>query len=131
VSDTATEIDVKAIQQRYSEAWNGHDPDAIAALHTEDTRFCTHGAGPAAEGREAMRTTAAETFAQFPQFASKPIRVLFGPEHWVLEWTMVNADLSVDCVDVIALEGGLVKSKDTYFDFAQLQVAMAALAEAG
>ena len=77
-----------------------------------------------------MRTTAAETFAQFPQFASKPIRALFGADHWVLEWTMINADLSVDCVDVIALEDGLVKSKDTYFDFAQLQVAMAALAAA-
>lgn len=127
MSDAATEIDVKAIQQRYSEAWNGHDPDAIAALHTEDTRFCTHGAGPVAEGREAMRTTATETFAQFPEFASKPIRILFGPDHWVLEWTMTNAELSVDCVDVIALEAGLVKTKDTYFDFAQLQVAMAAL----
>ncbi len=123
-----TETDVKAIQQRYSEAWNSHDPDAIAAMHTEDTRFCTHGAGPAAEGRGAMRTAAAETFAQFPQFASKPIRVLLGSDHWVIEWTMINADLSVDCVDVIALEDGLVKTKDTYFDFAQLQVAMAALA---
>ena len=128
MSETPTQTDVKAIQQRYSEAWNGHDPDAIAAMHTEDTRFCTHGAGPAAEGREAMRTAAAETFAQFPQFASKPIRALFGSDHWVMEWTMINADLSVDCVDVIALEGGLVKTKDTYFDFAQLQVAMAALA---
>ncbi len=128
MSETATAVDVKAIQQRYSEAWRSHDPDAIAALHTEDTRFCTHGAGPAAEGREAMRTTAAETFAQFPEFGSKPIRTLFGPDHWVLEWTMVNADLSVDCVDVITLEGGLVKTKDTYFDFAQLQVAMASLA---
>ncbi|HEV7482599.1 MAG TPA: nuclear transport factor 2 family protein [Solirubrobacterales bacterium] len=124
----ATETDVKTIQQRYSQAWNGHDPDAIAALHTEDTRFCTHGAGTAAKGREAMRTAAAETFAQFPQFASRPIRVLFGPDHWVMEWTMVNADLSVDCIDVIPLEGGLVKTKDTYFDFAQLQVAMTALA---
>lgn len=128
MSETAIEIDVKAIQQRYSEAWNSHDPDAIAALHSKDTRFCTHGAGPAAEGREAMRTAAAETFERFPQFASQPIRVLFGSDHWVIEWTMVNADLSVDCVDVVALEGGLVKSKDTYFDFAQLQVAMAALA---
>jgi uncharacterized protein (TIGR02246 family) len=128
VSETATEIDVKAIQQRYSEAWNSHDPDAIAALHTKDTRFCTHGAGPVADGREAMRTTATETFAQFPQFASKPNRVLFGSDHWVIEWTMVNADLSVDCVDVISLEDGLVKTKDTYFDFAQLQVAMSALA---
>jgi len=75
VSETATEINVKAIQQRYSEAWNSH-----------------------------------------------------GSDHWVIEWTMVNADLSVDCVDVIALEDGLVKTKDTYFDFAQLQVAMSALA---
>lgn len=128
MSEAATEIDVKAIQQRYSEAWNSHDPDAIAAFHTEDTRFCTHGAGPAADGREAMRAAAAETFAQFPQFVSRPIRVLFGSDHWVIEWTMINADLSVDCVDVIALEDGLVKTKDTYFDFAQLQVAMAALA---
>jgi uncharacterized protein (TIGR02246 family) len=131
VSETATETDVKAIQQRYSEAWNSHDPDAIAALHTEDTRFCTHGAGPAAEGREAMRTTAGETFAQFPEFASKPRRVLFGSDHWVIEWTMENGDLSVDCVDVIALEDSLVQTKDTYFDFAQLQVAMAAIAAAG
>ena len=131
MSETATRADVKAIQQRYSGAWNSHDPDAIAALHTEDPRFCTHGAGPEAEGREAMRTAAAETFAQFPEFASKPRRVLFGADHWVIEWTMENADLSVDCVDVIALEEGLVKSKDTYFDFAQLQVAMAAIAAAG
>ncbi len=128
MSETATEIDIEAIQQRYSAAWGSHDPDAIAALHTENTRFCTHGAGPAAEGREAMRTTAAETFAQFPEFASKPIRTLFGTDHWVLEWTMTNADLSVDCVDVITLEDGLVATKDTYFDFAQLQVAMASLA---
>lgn len=128
MSEITAEMDVRAIQQRYSEAWNRHDPDAIAALHTEDTCFCTHGAGPAAEGREAMRTTAAETFAQFPEFASRPGRVLFGPDHWVIEWTMENADLAVDGVDVVALEDGLVKTKDTYFDFAQLQVAMAALA---
>jgi hypothetical protein len=75
-----------------------------------------------------MRTTAAETFAQFPEFASKPIRTLFGPDHWIIEWKMQNADLSVDCVDIISLEAGLVKTKDTYFDFAQLQVAMAAIA---
>lgn len=127
-TEAATESGVKALQQRYSEAWNSHDPDAVAAFHTEDTRFCTHGAGEAAEGREAMRTTAAETFERFPQFASEPIRTLYGSDHWVIEWTMTNADLRVDCVDVIALEGGLVKTKDTYFDFAQLQAALASLA---
>lgn len=129
MTETPVGIDPKAIQQSYSAAWAAHDPDAIAAFHTEDTRFLTHGAGPAAEGREAMRTAAAETFAQFPQFASEPIRALFGADHWVLEWTMTNGDLSVDCVDVITLDDeGLVKTKDTYFDFAHLQEAMSALA---
>jgi hypothetical protein len=50
---------------------------------------------------------------------------------WGRDWSNIAsalADLSVDCVDVIALEGGLVKTKDTYFDFAQLQGAMAVLA---
>ncbi len=35
VNEMPTEIDVKEIQQRYSDAWNSHDPDAIATLHTD------------------------------------------------------------------------------------------------
>ena len=63
--EAGTESAVRTIQQRYSEAWNSHDRDAVAALHTDDTRFCTHGAGPTAEGRDSMRAAAAQTFAQF------------------------------------------------------------------
>jgi hypothetical protein len=128
MTETATVIDLKAIQERYSEAWRTHNPDAIAALHTEDTRFCTHGAGETAEGRAAMRASAAETFERFPDFRSEAHRLLFGPDHWVLEWGMISGDLRVDCVDIVVLnEDGLVKTKDTYFDFAQLQAALSSL----
>jgi hypothetical protein len=44
-SRNATEINVKAIQRRYSEAWKSHDPDAITALHALDTRFAPTGVG--------------------------------------------------------------------------------------
>jgi uncharacterized protein (TIGR02246 family) len=129
-ADAMTEEALGAFLLGYGKAWNDHDPDAIAALHTEDTRFCTHGAFETAEGRDAMRKAAAETFEQFPQFATEPKAVHFGPNHWVLEWTVVNGDVRVDCVDVVVLEGGLVKSKDTYFDVAQFEAGMAALTAA-
>jgi hypothetical protein len=128
MGEVEAEIEIEAILQRYSEAWKARDPDAIASLNTEDTRFCTHGAGETREGRAGIRAGAAETFELLPEFASEQGRVLFGPNHWVLEWTMINGETKVDCVDVITLEQGLVKTKDTYFDFAQLQAAMAALA---
>jgi hypothetical protein len=114
-----------AILQRYSEAWKAHDPDAIAALHTKDTRFTAHGTGPTRVGRDGVRTAAAETFAMLPDFDSAQRAVLFGPEHWVIEWTMINDELRVDCIDLVVLDGGLIKTKDTYFDSAQLQDALA------
>jgi ketosteroid isomerase-like protein len=126
-SDALTQSNLGEFMLGYGKAWNDHDPDAIAALHTEDTRFCPHGFGEPAEGRAAMRAAAAETFELFPEFATEPHKVLLGDEHWVLEWTVVNGDVRVDCVDVVTIAGGLVKTKDTYFDFAQLGAAMTAL----
>jgi hypothetical protein len=129
-SDAPTRSNLGEFMLDYGKAWNDHDPDAIAALHTEDTRFCTHGFSEPAEGRPAMRVAAAGTFERFPEFATEPHKVLLGDDHWVLEWTVVNGDLRVDCVDVVTIEGGLVKTKDTYFDFLQLQVALAGLTAA-
>src|SRR5690348_6532142 len=61
-----TTQDLKAISERYFAAWAAHDPDAIVALHTEDTQFWTHlGAGPV-RGCDAVRAAFAEVFAQFP-----------------------------------------------------------------
>ena len=52
---TAQKLDLTAISERYFAAWAARDPDAIVALHTDDTRFWTHlGTGPV-RGRDAVR----------------------------------------------------------------------------
>ena len=42
--------------QRYADAWGRRDPDAIVALHTEDTQFHAH------VGQEPARGKAADYF---------------------------------------------------------------------
>ncbi len=124
-TEAISETNLGELLLTYGKAWNDHDADAIAALHTEDTRFCTHGVSETVKGRAAMRTAAADTFERFPAFASEPRKVLFGDDHWVLEWTVVSGDVRVDCVDIITIEDGLVKTKDTYFDVEQLRIGLA------
>jgi len=49
-------MSTEATFERYAYAWERRDPDAIAALHTEDSVFQLHSAGQEpARGREAVR----------------------------------------------------------------------------
>lgn len=43
------------LAMRYSAAWANHDPDAIVAMHTEDTVFHMHGMAEPAIGAAATR----------------------------------------------------------------------------
>jgi len=117
--------DLQAISERYFAVWAQRDPDAIVALHTEDTQFWTHlGAGPV-HGRDAVRAAFAEIFAQFPDFSWETYRVLYGEDHWILDWALVSGDVRFDCLDVVNVSAdGLVSRKDTFIDAAQLQQAM-------
>jgi hypothetical protein len=117
--------DLQAISERYFAAWAAHDPDAIVALHTEDTQFWTHlGAGPV-QGREAVRAAFAEIFEQFPDFSWETYRVLYGDDHWILDWALISGGLRFDCLDVVNVSpDGLVARKDTFIDAMQLQAAL-------
>lgn len=122
-------IDVEALREAYTAAWAAHDPDGIAKLHTEDTRFQTHIGTPPVVGRESLRAACAEIFEQYANFRAEGHRALYGDKHWVVDWTLHatigGKDISVDSVDVIVLsDDGLVASKDTYMDAAQLQAAL-------
>jgi ketosteroid isomerase-like protein len=117
--------DVKSISERYFAAWAARDPDAIVALHTADTRFWTHIGGEAVVGRDAVRTTFAGIFEQFPDFSFETYRVLYGENHWVLDWALISGDIRFDCLDVVDVSpDGLVARKDTFIDSAQLQAAL-------
>ena len=126
MSPTATTVvDLKAISERYFAAWADRDPDAIVALHTDDTRFWTDLGSEAVVGRDAVRATFAELFDTFPDFSFETYRVLYGEDHWVLDWALISGDIRFDCLDVVMVSpDGLVARKDTFVDSVQLQAAI-------
>jgi steroid delta-isomerase-like uncharacterized protein len=136
-TDSTTAI--RMLAERYGEAWNRQDLDAIMDLHTDDSVFHAHAAGtPPAEGKEAVRKAFAGYLAMLPDinFAERALHV--ADDHWVLESTMSGtvaqpidvegealgeqgARIEVDCVDVIEVRDGLVASKQTYIDSLAMQ----------
>jgi ketosteroid isomerase-like protein len=126
MSPTATAVvDLRAISERYFAAWEQRDRDAIVALHAEDTRFWTHLGGEPVVGRDEVRVTFAELFDNFPDFSFETYRVLYGEDHWVLDWALISGDIRFDCMDVVVVSpDGLVARKDTFIDAVQLQASM-------
>jgi len=123
--------DLEPIATRYFAAWERRDPDAIVALHTEDTRFWAHTGGEAVVGRTAVRAAFAELFDQLPDFGFEVYRVLYGPDFWILDWaltaTIGGEPIRFDALDVVNLApDGLVQRKDTFIDSAQMDAALRA-----
>jgi steroid delta-isomerase-like uncharacterized protein len=136
-TDSTTAI--RMLAERYGEAWNRQDLDAIMDLHTDDSVFQAHAAGtPPAEGKQAVREAFAGYLDLLPDinFAERGLHV--SEDHWVLESVMSGtvaqpievegealgdsgARVEVDCVDVIEVRDGLVASKQTYIDSLAMQ----------
>ncbi len=138
---TATDTDtaIQMLAQRYGEAWNRQDLDAIMDMHTDDCVFTAFAAGsPLAKGKEAVREAFAAYIAMMPDihFAERSLQL--GQDHWVLESTMsgtveqaiqvedelfgtAGARVEVPCVDVIEVRDGLIASKHTYLDSITMQ----------
>ena len=76
------------LAKEYSAAWAEHDPDAIAAMHTDDSVFQLHDIHAPATGREAVRDLIGSLFAATPDLRFALKRVHFGTEHFVSEYVM-------------------------------------------
>ncbi|MET9311024.1 nuclear transport factor 2 family protein [Kribbella sp. NPDC003505] len=140
MSDVTTErearldrTDLQRIFDRYHQAWEAKDPDAIVALHTEDSTFVLRGGEERVQGRTALRAHFAAVFDRFAGYRAEVQRLLLGDGHWVLEWTMV-VDLQgieglpftarIDLLDVVDVNAdGQVVRKDVYVDGAQQMAA--------
>jgi steroid delta-isomerase-like uncharacterized protein len=120
--------------QRYTDAWASRDPDKIVALHTHDTTFHAHAGQDAAHGKAAVRQAFSDLLAQFPDLAFTPVSLRTGDNFWVAEWkisgTLAGTDTraEVDLVDVVTVEDGLVKSKDSYIDAVSMQTQLGLVA---
>ena len=119
---------------RYAEAWGRHDPDAIVALHTNDTRFHAHVGQEPAVGKTAVRQAFADLFTQFPDLSFEQVSLITGSDFWAVQWkmsgTLAGTDhrFEVDLADLITVEDGLVKSKDSYLDAVSMQAQLGLVA---
>jgi steroid delta-isomerase-like uncharacterized protein len=136
---SAEAAEIEALAERYGEAWNSGDLDAVMELHTDDAVSQAHAAGsPPAEGKAAVRAAFAAYLAQLPDIQFNPRCLRVGNGFWVMESTMTGtvaepldaggesigragARVKVDCVDVIEVRDGLVARKDTYLDALTMQ----------
>jgi ketosteroid isomerase-like protein len=138
IMGTTEKLDIESISQEYFAAWEACDPDRIAQLHSPDSRYQLHAGGEPAEGRLAVRQAFAEVFRQWPGFRFETHRVLYGEEHWVLDWDLLATlqveqdDHEVDkpvrrhCLDVATVDSqGLVSRKDTFVDVSQVNSLLA------
>jgi len=132
VAQAAEQVQLRQAIDRYNDAWNAHDLDAIIGMHAPDMVFENHTAGERAEGAE-VRVHIARIFKAWPDIAFRTRRLYVRDDLVVQEWTasathtteLRRGDLTAppsgkrvewEGLDVIPFENGLVKRKDVYSD---------------
>ena len=114
-SDAASGLE--ELIDRYNQAWNDHDVDAICAMHAPDFVFENHTAGERAEGEQA-RAHIAQIFRNAPDLSFRSRRLYVRDGLVVSEWTATatrdGSKVEWDGVDVFPIEDGLIKRKDVY-----------------
>ena len=118
VSDRNRAADVGRAIERYNEAWNTHDVDAIVSLHAPGMVFENHTAGERVEGDE-VRAHIARIFENWPDLTFRGRRLYVRDGIVVSEWTATATDgqgrrLEWDGVDLFPFEDGLIARKDVY-----------------
>ena len=114
--DSAAELE--RMIERYNDAWNAQDLDAILALHAADMVFENHTAGELAEGDE-VREHLATIFANWPDLSFAGRRLYARDGLVVSEWTATatapdGRRLTWDGVDLFPCEDGRIPRKDVY-----------------
>jgi steroid delta-isomerase-like uncharacterized protein len=118
VSGSDSKDELERTIERYNEAWNSHDVEAIVAFHAPGMVFENHTAGERVEG-EAVRDHIARIFENWPDLAFRGRRLYAADGLVVSEWTASATDsesrrLEWDGVDIFPFENGLILRKDVY-----------------
>jgi beta-alanine degradation protein BauB len=111
------------VLERFAEAWNAHDLDALMACMAEDCAFRTS-SGPGAdgarhEGRAAVRAAYAAVFEAFPEAAWTGARHIVAGDLGISRWrfrgrTRDGKPVETDGCDLLTFEGELIALKDSY-----------------
>lgn len=109
---------LEATIERYNDAWNAHDVDAIVALHAPGMVFANHTAGEQVEG-DGVRAHIARIFENWPDLVFRGRRLYARDGLVVSEWTAAatasdGRRLEWDGVDIFPFRDGLILRKDVY-----------------
>jgi steroid delta-isomerase-like uncharacterized protein len=132
MKDPDSPVALEQAIERYNEAWNAHDLDAIMAMHAPGMVFENHTAGESAEGED-VRSHIASIFESWPDIAFSARREYVRHSLVVQEWTasathtktMRRGDLVAEPtgkrvewkgVDIMPFENGLLMRKTVYSD---------------
>jgi ketosteroid isomerase-like protein len=104
--------------ERYNEAWNAQDLEAILSLHAPGMVFANHTAGETVEG-DAVRDHIARIFENWPDLEFRGRRLYARDGLVVSEWTATatapdGRRLEWDGVDIFPFADGLILRKDVY-----------------
>jgi steroid delta-isomerase-like uncharacterized protein len=110
--------DLERLIERYNDAWNAQDLDAILALHASGMVFENHTAGERVEGED-VGPHIARIFESWPDLTFRGRRLYARDGLVVSEWTATatasdGRRLEWDGIDVFPFEDGLIARKDVY-----------------
>ena len=112
---------LRELIDRYNDAWNRQDVDAIVAMHTADMVFHNHTAGERVEG-DAVRGHIAGIFESWPgmTFSSRSLYVRDGlvVQEWTATGTHAESGKAAtwDGMDILPTRDGRFARKDVYSD---------------
>jgi steroid delta-isomerase-like uncharacterized protein len=121
VPDADSADALRELIDRYNDAWNRQDVDAIVGMHTADIVFHNHTAGECVEG-DAVRGHIAGIFENWPgmTFSSRSLYVRDGlvVQEWTATGTHAESGKSAtwDGMDILPTRDGRFARKDVYSD---------------
>lgn len=109
--------------ERYADAWNRHDIDAIMAMMTPDCVFLTGGGtqaeGTRHEGADEVRERFIEVWTEIPDVRFEGARHFVSGDRGLSQWTMVGhrsdgPALELAGLDLFTFRGDAISVKDSY-----------------
>jgi steroid delta-isomerase-like uncharacterized protein len=121
-----------AILDRYRDAWNNHDVEALVEFFTDDGVYEDATLGRVNRGKAEIRAFAEEAFANSPDFHVEDSGVIIDPSgRFGIEWTMSGTHggdmgtgkfFSVRGASGGEFEGNKIKRNSDYWNMAEFMV---------